>query len=386
MSWVDIVIAIAVIVATERGLRVGILRQVGSLVGFVTGFVIGILVAPWLAGHIHGGTTRPLVAALIVTTFVVLGSIAGRQVGSLANLSLRRLNLGTVDKVGGAAFAALGTLIACWLVASLLVNVSFVSLSSAIASSRLLAVMDTVMPPVPSVEAKVQAMFRSANFPSVFASVIAPTVPTVSVPNARATTAAIGTTANSVFKVSALDACGFDLEGTAFLVSPDLVVTAAHVVAGARTITVNGAATTLVAFDANNDVAVLKVAHSTATPIVLWSSTPPTGSPAGVVGYPNNGPRTETRAAIAGVLVAQGRDIYNNALVTRHLLVADTNVFPGNSGSPLLVGGRAAGLIFSKSVAQANVAYAVPAGVLRRDISRAAATTTSVSSGACLSE
>ena len=66
VSWVDIVIAVIVLGATQRGFVVGILRQAGSLVGFISGFVVGVLFAPVIADRFDQNPTRPLAAAVVV--------------------------------------------------------------------------------------------------------------------------------------------------------------------------------------------------------------------------------------------------------------------------------------------------------------------------------
>jgi uncharacterized membrane protein required for colicin V production len=383
VSWIDLVIVAVVLVATERGLSVGILRQVGSLVGFVTGFVVGILLAPSLARTVSG-SARAFIAIFVVIAVATIGAVLGRQLGAAANLSLRRLKLGSVDRAGGAAFSAVGALIGCWLVAGLLVNVSYFSLSSAIEHSRLLTVMDRVMPPVPSVEAKVQALLRSANFPSVFAQIIAPSVPNVPVVRGPQTTTALGAAAASVLKITAENGCNVNREGTGFVIAPGLIITAAHVIAGAHVIHVGGIAARLLVLDVKNDVAVLSVLKRPRA-LSFASQAPPAKTPAAVAGYPLNGPLTITPAAIAGPLRAQGRDIYNNALFVRDLLVVNAKVQFGNSGSPVLVRGTVVGMVFSRSTSQSNVAYAVPRYILQRDLTRANVKKT-VSSGACPAE
>jgi len=382
VSWADVVIVVVVVLATYRGITVGALRQLGAVIGFVTGFVIGTMVAPALASHVHASTWRPLLAIAIVIIAAGTGGAIGGAIGAAANLSLRRLKLGSVDRAGGAALSAVGALVACWLVAGLLVNASFASASSEIANSRILDVLDVVMPPVPSVEAKVQALFRTADFPSVFAEVVAPSVTPVTTPNGVATARAADGATSSVLKVTSLNACGIDHEGTAFAVSDGRVVTAAHVVAGARRVLVNGVVARVVFFDKNNDVAVLQVATH-AKSLSFVPSPPGVGTPAAVVGYPQNGGRRVTAAAVAGTLSALGRDIYDNELVTRSLVVMSAHVEPGNSGSPLLVQGRVAALVFSKSVVQDNVAYGVPASVIEADLARATPAS-AATTGACV--
>lgn len=391
VSWADVVIAVIVLGATQRGYVVGILRQVGSLAGLVSGFVVGVVIAPHIADHFDQNPTRPLVAAAVVGICIVALGVFGRHVGAMANLALRRLNLNAVDRVGGAIFAAVGSLLMCWLVASLLVNVSLGSISNEIATSKILAAVDEVMPPVPSVEAKVQALFRSANFPSVFSSVVQPITTNYPLPSTAAALAAADDASASTFRVTTVNACGVDREGTAFVVGPDELATAAHVVAGGSHFDVSlpdgshlrTVGATLVEFDPDNDVAVLRVALGGARVLDLMTATPRRGSAAAIVGFPENHVYSSlARAAIDGEITAQGRDIYDNGLVTRPLLVVHATVQPGNSGSPLLVRGSVAGLIFSRSVAQPSVAYAVPASVVARDVAKAGAPITHTACGA----
>lgn len=387
MSWVDIVIVVVVLVATERGYALGILRQVGSLVGFISGFVLGVWLARPVALHFNSEPTRPLAAALVVGVCVLVCAVLGRKVGAMANNAVRRLNLGTVDRASGAIFAAAGALLMCWLVASLLVNVSLGSLSSAIANSKILTAVDSVMPPVPSVEARVQALFDRENFPSVFADVVQPLAPSASLPTLATAEAAADGRTPDIFKVLTISPCGPEREGTAFLIGPDELATAAHVVAGAHAVFIGSIKHANVArvvwFDPDNDVAILR-ANVKGTAVPLDASTPARGTGAAVVGFPlNSVSAVLDRAAVDGTLVAQGRDIYDNTLVTRTLVVALAAVQPGNSGSPLLAHGRAVGLVFSRSVAQSGVAYAVPASVVAADQARAA-TGKTVSTGACL--
>ncbi len=56
---------------------------------------------------------------------------------------------------------------------------------------------------------------------------------------------------------------------------------------------------------------------------------------------------------------------------------------PGNSGSPVLVGGRVAGIVESKSISQASTGYAIPENVIQSDLARTSAKG-SVSTQACL--
>jgi S1-C subfamily serine protease len=381
VSWIDGVIVIVVIVATYRGLRLGIFRQLGALAGFVTGFVIGVVVAPPLAGQIDVVPLRQLFAFFIVTAFVVGFSILGRLAGGAANTSMRRLHLGRVDQVGGAIFAALGALVACWLVAGILATVPQGGIGMAIGQSRLLAVLDSVMPPVPTVESRVQSLFRSADFPSVFNEVVSPTTADYPVPNLSAVPSA-GNTVRSIAKIEAVDGCGIDREGTGFVVAPGIFVTAAHVVSGANRIVVNEHVARVVLLDPNNDVAVL-VGDTKGLPAIALAAVPRADTLATIAGFPLNGLLASTGAAIDGQLTARGPDIYDQATVTRLLVALSAAVEPGNSGSPVLVDHRAVAMVFSKSTAQADVAYAVPASIIANELRGLSTHSKTVSSGGC---
>jgi uncharacterized membrane protein required for colicin V production len=383
VSWVDVVIALVVIAATERGLRIGAIRQLSTTVGFLAGFVVGSIIAPEIAAHISSPAPRALTAIAIVAAVATLGGVGGREAGNLIKMSARRGTLSTVDRVGGAVAAALGALLACWLAAGLLAGTSAIGLSSAIEKSRILTVVDRVMPPLPTVEAKVQGLLRSTDFPSVFASVVAPSAPVARLPSAALTRSALGAAAPSVQKVTAFDGCGSAHEGTGFAVAAGEFVTAAHVVAGAHRVDVSGRAATVVLFDPRDDVAVLRAPGAPGAGLGLLSSVPRAGTPAAVAGYPLDRALEVAPAAVAGTIEALGRDIYNSGLVERRLVVVTATVRPGNSGSPVLVGGQVAAMVFSRSLTTASTAYAVDPGTLREQVDRAGSA--AVSTGGCVS-
>src|ERR1019366_5126590 len=52
MSWVDLIIAIVVVLAGFLGLADGAVRQILRFTGFAAGFFLGTLLAPSLSSHI----------------------------------------------------------------------------------------------------------------------------------------------------------------------------------------------------------------------------------------------------------------------------------------------------------------------------------------------
>jgi S1-C subfamily serine protease len=52
------------------------------------------------------------------------------------------------------------------------------------------------------------------------------------------------------------------------------------------------------------------------------------------------------------------------------VLVVYSNIEPGNSGSPVIVRGFVAGVVFSKSLSQSETAYAIPIATVQRDLAK----------------
>jgi S1-C subfamily serine protease len=89
-----------------------------------------------------------------------------------------------------------------------------------------------------------------------------------------------------------------------------------------------------------------------------------------VIGYPGGGPESVQPAVIDGAVNAQGRDIYNQSLVTREIWVIQSVVRPGNSGGPLLDKdtGKVVGVVFATSASDPNQAYALTYNEVSSDV------------------
>ena len=368
VSWVDVVIVGLALLAGVRGFAVGALRQVGAILGFLVGFLAGTALAPSWSSHLTHGAWRPAVALVIVFIGAAVGSSLGSWLGGLAHGTARVLHLGTLDRAVGAVVGAAGAIFSSWLIAGLVATVAWGSIASAIQGSAVLRTLNAVLPPVPAIESRVQVLLRNADLPNVFATVIAPSVPSGPV-HLGALRAPVAQPA-SVLKVLASGGCPLNHEGTGFVVSPHEVVTNAHVVAGSRSVTVGGLHATVALFDPRDDLAVLRVPGLAEPALRLRSVRVVPGTPARVVGYPLDGPRTLAPAQLRGSITGIGRDIYNQDLLTRTYLVVAAQISPGNSGSPVLVGASVAGVIVSKSLSEPQIAYAIPAGVVEHALAR----------------
>jgi len=374
MSWVDLVIAVAVAIAGLRGYAEGALRQVARFIGLGVGFVVGTMVAPSLSSDVTHALWRPALAIGVVLAASLVGGVVGRRLGGIAATGLHALKLGVVDRVVGVAVGVVGALLSCWLMAGLVNASTWGSLATGIQHSGFLTMMNKVMPPLPSVEARVQSLFRNADFPTVFATVVAPTAPVSVAPGSLGPLVTSLASPVDVVKVLASGGCSSTSEGTAFFVSAHVAVTNAHVVAGQSVVTVAGAPAQVALYDPVSDIAVLRVASLDEPPLRFLSGAPAPGTRAEVIGFPLNGTRTGAPAVIEGALSGEGRDIYNGGLLERTVLAVAASIEPGNSGSPVLVGTMVAGVIESKSLSQANTAYAISDAVVRRDLARTPAT------------
>jgi S1-C subfamily serine protease len=161
--------------------------------------------------------------------------------------------------------------------------------------------------------------------------------PRVAAPNpALARSPAVVAAEPSVVRVLGT-ACGLGVEGTGWVASQGLVVTAAHVVAGQTDtlvelpdgVRLRGVAA---AFDSRNDVAVLRVdgLNVRALPIVR----PRVGDAVAILGYPGDGPFTATPGRIGPTELRLTSDAYGNGHVFRQLTSLRGRVRHGNSGSP----------------------------------------------------
>jgi uncharacterized membrane protein required for colicin V production len=384
MSWVDLIIAIVVVLAGFLGHAEGAVRQILRFAGFALGFLVGTYFAPSLSSLVTHSGWRPALALGFVLVISIVGGQLGSFVGSLVAQALRTMKLGLADRLAGTVVGAAGALAGCWLAAGLLASTSFGSIATGIQQSSILSAMDHVMPPVPTLDAKVQSLFRNVNFPNVFATVVAPTLGSYVDPKHLGSLVASLSGPTDVVKVMASGSCPALSEGTAFYVSAHDVVTNAHVVAGHTDVTVNGAPAQVALFDPRNDLAVLRVPSRAETPLALLTTTPARGVSVRVIGFPLDATRTKAPGVIDGVLTAQGRDIYNQAILSKTVLVVEVNVQPGNSGSPVIDGSSVVGIIESKLVSQESTAYAIPASVIAHDVAATPATG-SVSTRSCFS-
>ena len=362
VDWIALAIAA---LSALSGLRRGLIATALSFGGLAAGAVIGARLAPHF---LHNGASSPYTplaalvgaaagAALLQTVASVAGSFAR---GALAVVPPLRV----LDSVGGLAGGTLLGLAVVWVGAAVLLQLpGQTNLRREVQQSTIVQHLNTIAPP----RTVLRALARVDPFPAI-AGPAPPSVP----PDRRVlSSAAVVEARPSVVRITAT-ACGLGVEGTGWVARAHIVVTAAHVVAGATGIDANGHGATPLVVDRRQDIAVLRVPGLAARPLPLVD--PHAGDAVAILGYPENGPfdaRPGRIGSSADVLV-QGhlREVTAVSGLVRH----------GNSGGPAVnARGQVETMVFAARIGSSG-GYGVPAGPIRRDLARAKR---AVSTGSC---
>ena len=284
-DWIAVaVIGFTAFVGVRRGFVVGAL----SLVGLVGGAVFGAEAAPKLVGDLSGYI--PLVALFAAALGGMIGQMAGLFVGTTARQAFSVVPpLRVIDSAGGVALGALTGLALVWAVGAVFLYVPGQSELRRLAQeSAVVSALTEAVPP----ERVMDAVGRIDPF-TAFAGpdvdVGEPNPAIAGVPLVRAAR-------NSVVRVQGV-ACGLGVEGSGWIVRRGLVVTNAHVVAGVASPVVDrgkgtGAVGKVVSFDAENDVALIRVDGLKGRPLPLGA--PTFGTAGALLGFPLNGPYSVT--------------------------------------------------------------------------------------------
>jgi S1-C subfamily serine protease len=212
------------------------------------------------------------------------------------------------------------------------------------------------------------------------------------VPDAAVVDHAIGVASASAVKVEGT-ACGLAVAGSGAVVDSGLVVTAAHVVAGANELRiVDGTGVhraIAIVVDPMADVAVLSAIDLGAPPLALVAPPPHRGEVAAVLGYPGGGTLRGAPAVVLTEEVQSQLDIYGWQELRRRVLELATTVLPGTSGGPVVNrDGELLGIVFGESRDDPTIGLAVSVDDIAVAIEDARAVigagVDAVGTGACL--
>ena len=258
MTKVDLIALGFVALTAFIGWKKGLISTALSLVGIVLGAWLGSRLAPELLQGGKNSPYTPLAALVGAAVGAILLETLGTLAGSALRSRVRRPKLTTFDATGGLVLGTLSGLAIVWVLGAVaLLLPGQTDLRRGAQSSALLQRLNQVVSPTDVLD----VLARIDPFPTIAgpAGPVAPPDPRL----ARAV--GVRRASPSVVRVLGT-ACDVGVEGTGWAARPDLVVTAAHVVAGQKDTVVELQSggrlpADVVAFDPRNDVAVLRVGN-----------------------------------------------------------------------------------------------------------------------------
>jgi uncharacterized membrane protein required for colicin V production len=373
-DWIAIVI---VLIAAAGGLRRGLVLSALSLLGLAAGAYLGSRLAPHV---LHGGSNSKwtpvagLVGAVVGAMLLQFGALVA---GSFIRGGLRLTALRVIDSAGGLLLGAATGLAIVWVGASAaLLTPGRTAIRQQVERSAIVKQLDSALPP----RTLLNLLARIDPFPSI----VGPRAPSLPPSRGILRDRSIRDAATRVVKVLGT-ACGVGVEGSGWFAAPNLIVTAAHVVAGEGDTIVRipgrpfPAPADVVLLDVHNDLAVLRVTGIDAEPLRLGD--PRSGAEVAIIGYPLDGGLRATPGRIGATATVLTQDALGHGPVARSITAVSGKVEHGDSGGPAVdKAGRVESSIFAARLGSSS-GYGVPPSIIRDDVARAG--TRAVPTGSC---
>jgi S1-C subfamily serine protease len=392
-QWLDIAVLAVAFVAAISGWRSGALGSLLSFIGVLLGAIAGVLLAPHLVAHISAPRAKLFAALFLILALVVVGEVAGVVLGRAVRGAIHSSSVRFFDSLIGVAVQLVVVLVAAWLLATPLTSsAGQPSLAAAVRGSRVLAQVNDVAPEwLKTVPKRLSTLLDTSGLPQVLEPFSRTPVVAVAAPDAAlANSPVVASTEPSVVKIRAIaPSCQKVLEGTGFVLSPDRVMTNAHVVAGANSVTVEASGNpfdaTVVSYDPTIDIAILAVPNLPPGPLTFANAPAKSGTEAIVMGYPGGGGFVATPARIRELIELSGPDIYRTATINREVYTVRASVEQGNSGGPLIdLDGNVLGVVFGAAVDDNDTGFVLTAKEVAAQLTHIG-DTAPVATGACVS-
>lgn len=364
MNLLDIVLILLMLAAASTGYRLGLAARAISWAGGLLGLGLSILVVPIVLDAWPGGEalTRLLVGLGVVLLLTSVFSGIGEMIGLRLRHRVHASPFGPLDQVAGLVAGALSILLLVWFLLPALATTPGV-IARQVRQSTVIGWVDDSAPDPPDAARTLSRLVDRSGFPEVFADlqpapITGPPPEDLPIP-ANVVEDALPSTVN----VEAFG-CGSGFEGSGFVVADGLVITNAHVVAGATEVQLRRTDGSVVNagvrhLDDERDLAVLEASDIDRRPLALRPVD--VGEGAAALGYP--GGQDTPRVAPAIVRADRptvGRDLQGRGRVERRVLYLSANLRQGDSGSALIgEDGTVVGVVFAVSPDNPNVAYAL---------------------------
>lgn len=392
-QWLDLAVLAVAFIAAASGWRSGALGSLMSFIGVVLGAVAGVLLAPHIVNQINGPRTKLFVALFLILGLVVIGEVAGVVLGRAVRGAIKNPTLRITDSIVGVALQLVAVLVAAWLLATPLTSSDQPNLAAAVRGSKVLAQVNDFAPPwLKSVPSRLSALLNTSGLPDVLQPFGRTPIVAVNPPDASLANNPVAATAQrSVLKIRGVaPSCQKVLEGSGFVISDHEVMSNAHVVAGANSVTVldtDGKSydANVVTYDPDNDISILDVPGLPAPALTFAPGPAATGTDALVMGYPGGGNFEATPARIRETIELNGPDIYRNKTVTREVYTVRGTVRQGNSGGPLIdMNGHVLGVVFGAAVDDVETGFVLTAKQVQGELA-GIGNTAAVATGVCVS-
>jgi S1-C subfamily serine protease len=391
----DLILLVVVAAFAVSGYRQGFIVGILSFFGFVGGALLGAEFGPSISRALVGGQTQQdVIAVVLLVSFAVIGQFIASSIGAAMRSTVTWHSATVLDSAGGSVVSAVSVLLIAWVVGSVLIESPFPVVDTQVNHSLVLQTLDKFMPsPAKTMFSDFRRLLASnSTYAAVFSGIGAERILAIPAPDPNVVIAhGVQNASSSVVRVQGVaPSCQRLIEGSGFVISPDHVLTNAHVVAGVtsrQTVTTASQpnlSATVVYYDPQVDVAILYVPGLHATPLRFAGAANP-GDNAVVAGYPLDATSLNRVAArIGGIQNAQGPNIYETSTVTRQIYEIRAVVKSGNSGGPLLSPqGTVDGVVFAAAVGQSDTGFALTAAEVSADASAGEQLTRPVSTGAC---
>jgi S1-C subfamily serine protease len=357
------------------------------------GLLLGAYLGPRLVREYtdRAGVEAALLSLVVVFVTLSIGQIIGYVIGARFGEMAKRARMGKVDSGVGAVIGAVAAFVAYWLVGSVLVLGPSRAVANELSDSAVLRIANNVSRP-PDLLRYLQQYLDTSGFPQVFVGIPPGDGEPVKLPSNKTANKAVLAARDSTVRV-VVPACGGTQLGSGWVAAEDTVVTNAHVVAGGETVMIEqretidaGVTGTVVLFDDQLDLAVVRVPGLAAEPLPLLTRQLKSGAPGATLGFPGSrqGQLVPHPAAVQAVFEARGRDIYGRDEVQREVYELQSPVRQGDSGGPFVTPrGEVAGVVFAASTTDGGTGYALTGAEVEDEVRTGAGRTRGVATGAC---
>ncbi|GAA2794158.1 MarP family serine protease [Streptomyces showdoensis] len=397
VNVLDIILLLAAVWFAIIGYRQGFVVGILSVVGFLGGGLVAVLLLPviWnaLTDHSQVTTTATVIFVIVVIVCASVGQAFTTHLGNKLRRHITWSPARALDATGGALVNVVAMLLVAWLLGSALARTAMPTVGKEVRNSRVLLGVEQLMPDQASTWfTNFTSTLAQNGFPQVFSPFANEPITEVRPPDPALAGSPVADRAQrSIVKVvGTAPSCGKVLEGTGFVFADRRVMTNAHVVGGVDepTVQIGGEGklydAKVVLYDWKRDIAVLDVPDLDAKPLRFTDEDAHSGDSAIVAGFPENGAYDVRSARVRGRISAKGPDIYHRGEVRRDVYSLYATVRQGNSGGPLLTPeGEVYGVIFARSLDDADTGYALTVDEIKGDIAQGRAANQQVDTQGC---